>query len=87
MCAIDYKATTAGSFDLGVGLALNDNKAINVSACFISLSVYIFNSFQMPGLAPGGFKQADALIRIPGAAKLYMAVKGQPILWQDNLMN
>ena len=25
----------------------------------------------MPGLAPGGFLQADALIRIPGAAKLY----------------
>ena len=29
MCAIDYTATTAGSFDLGVGTAANDNKAIN----------------------------------------------------------
>ena len=32
MCAIDYTATTAGSFELGVGTAANDNKAINMVA-------------------------------------------------------
>ena len=31
MCEIDYSVTTAGSFQLGVGVALNMGKAITVS--------------------------------------------------------
>ena len=31
MCEIDYSVTTAGSFQLGVGMAANAGKAINVS--------------------------------------------------------
>ena len=45
MCAIDFKASSAGSFDLGVGVAVNDNKAINVSN--LHLQNYYFINFEI----------------------------------------